>query len=146
MIIGWRRNNPFSSSFGKTEARWSVDRSTVDVFAMGVWGCRISRATDSPRDWPIVSDGRGVRPKVRSVFPRLRSNPEAEGCRRPRDEAPFVRECRRAVRNLPRFSDLSRSRKELYRGLVVGSASDPLVKRPSWSMEEIRSQWNWAPG
>ncbi len=26
-------------------------------------------------------------------------------------------------------SDLSRSRKELYRGLVAGSASDPLVKQ-----------------
>ena len=29
--------------------------------------------------------------------------------------------------------------------LVVGSASDPLVKRLGWSLEEIRSQWNWAP-
>ena len=69
-----------------------------------------------------------------------------EDCRRPRDEAPFVRECRRAIRNLPRSRDLSQSRKELYRGLVAGSASDPLVKRLGWSMEEIRSRWNWAPG
>ena len=52
--------------------------------------------------------------KVRGVFSRLRSNPEAEVRRRPRDEAPFARECRRAIRNLPRSSDLSRSRKELY--------------------------------
>ena len=84
--------------------------------------------------------------KVRVAFSRLRSNPRAEGRRRPRDEAPFVNECRRALRNLPQSSDLSRLRKELYRGLVVGSASDPLVKRLGWSVEEVRSQWNWAPG
>ena len=28
--------------------------------------------------------------KVRDAFPRLRSNPKTEGCRRPRDETPFV--------------------------------------------------------
>ena len=84
--------------------------------------------------------------KVRVAFSQLRLNPKAEGRRRPRDEAPFVIECRRALRNLPRSSDLSRSRKELYRGLVVGSASDPLVKRLGWSVEEVRSHWNWAPG
>ena len=65
---------------------------------------------------------------MRDAFPRLRLNPKAEGRRRPRDETPYVSECQRAVRNLPRSSDLSRSRKELYQGLVVGSASDPLVK------------------
>ena len=83
---------------------------------------------------------------MRDGLPHLRSNPEAEGRRRPKDEALFTREYQRAIRNLPRSSDLSRSRKELYRGLVAGSASDPLVKRLGWSMEEIRSQWNWAPG
>ena len=30
--------------------------------------------------------------------------------------------------------------------LVMGSASDPLVDRLGWSMEEFRSRWNWAPG
>ena len=84
--------------------------------------------------------------KVRVTFPRLKSNPKAEGHLRPTDEPPFVIECRRALRNLPRSSDLSRSRKELYRGLVVGSASGPLVERLGWSAEEIRSHWNWAPG
>ena len=44
--------------------------------------------------------------KVRDVFPRLKSNPKTEGCRRPRDEAPFVRETRIALRNLPGSSDL----------------------------------------
>ena len=28
----------------------------------------------------------------------------------------------------------------------MGSALDPLVKRLGWSVGEIRSQWNWAPG
>ena len=84
--------------------------------------------------------------KVRVAFPDLGLCPSAEGRRRPRDEPPFVIECRRALRNLPQSSDLSWTRKELYRGLGVGSASDPLVDRLGWSAEEIRSQWNWAPG
>ena len=28
----------------------------------------------------------------------------------------------------------------------MGSASDPLVKQIGWSVEEVPSQWNWAPG
>ena len=28
----------------------------------------------------------------------------------------------------------------------MGSASDPLAERLDWSAEEIRSEWNWAPG
>ena len=28
----------------------------------------------------------------------------------------------------------------------MGSASNPLSKRCSWMVEEIRSHWNWAPG
>ena len=44
------------NSFGKVEARWSVDRSAVNVLATGVWGCRISRATGSPRDWVTWAD------------------------------------------------------------------------------------------
>ena len=50
--------------------------------------------------------------KVRVAFPHLRLNPEAEGRRRPRDEPPFVIKCRRALRKLPRSSDLSWTRKE----------------------------------
>ena len=65
--------------------------------------------------------------KVRTAFPDLGFCPSAEGRRRPRDEPPFVIECRRALRNLPRSSDLSCTHNGLYRGLVVGSASDPLV-------------------
>ena len=37
-------------------------------------------------------------------------------------------------------SDRSRPRKELYWELEVGSASEPLVERLGWSLEEIRSQ------
>ena len=62
-------------------------------------------------------------------FPHLESDPKAEGRRRPMDEAPFVRESRMALRKLSGFSDLVRPRKELYRRLVVGSASDPLSER-----------------
>ena len=74
------------------------------------------------------------------------SNPEAEGRCRPWDGTLFSNKCRRAIRNLSRFSDLSWSRKKRYRGLVEGSVSDPLEKRLGWSLGEIRSQWNWAPG
>ena len=83
--------------------------------------------------------------KMKVAYPRPRLNPKAEGCRRPRDETPYVSECRRALWNL-QFGDLSRSRKELYRGLVVGSASDPLAQRLGWSVEKVRFHWNWAAG
>ena len=84
--------------------------------------------------------------KVRDVFSRLVSDPGAKGRRKSKGAAPFTRECRKAFRILPLSSDLSRSRKELYRELVVSSASYPLVERLGWLVEEIRSQWNWAPG
>ena len=67
------------------------------------------------------------RRKASRTFPRLKSDPKAEGRRRPLGEALFVRECRKALRNLLGSSDLSWPRKELYRELVVGSASDPLT-------------------
>ena len=83
---------------------------------------------------------------MRVAFPRERLNPKAEGRRGSRDEPPFVIECRRALRNLPRSSAFSQSRKELYRGLVVGYASDHLVEQLGWSAEDVRSHWYWAPG
>ena len=86
------------------------------------------------------------RRKASQTFLRLQSNPKAEGRRKPLGEALFVRECRKALRNLLGSSDLSRPRKELYRELVVGSASDPLRERRGWTAEEIRSHWNWVPG
>ena len=84
--------------------------------------------------------------KASRTFPRLNSDPKAVGRRRPLGEALFVRECRNALRNLLGFSDLSWPRKELYRELVAGSASDPLSERHGWTAEEIHSHWNWAPG
>ena len=79
------------------------------------------------------------RRKVSWIFPHLKSDPKAEGRRKPRGEVPFVCECRTALHNLSGSSDPSRHRKELYQELVVGSASDPLSERHS-------SHWNWAPG
>ena len=64
--------------------------------------------------------------KASRTFPLLKLVPRAEGRRKPMGEALFVRESRAALRNLPGSSDLSRLRKDLYRELVVGSASDPL--------------------
>ena len=81
--------------------------------------------------------------KASRTFPRLQSDPKAEGRRKPLGETLFVRECRTALLG---SGDLSRPRKELYRELVVGSASDPLSKRHGWTTGEIRSHWNWAPG
>ena len=80
--------------------------------------------------------------KASRTFPRLQSDSKAEGRRKPMGEALFVRECRTALRNLLGSSDLSRPRKELYRELVVGSASDPLSERHGWTAEEIRSHWH----
>ena len=83
--------------------------------------------------------------KASRTFPRLKSDPKAEGRLKPLGETLFVREGRTALRNLLGSSDLSRPRKELYRELEVGSNSDPLSKRCGWTAEEIRSHWNWAP-
>ena len=47
-----------------------------------------------------------------------------------------------ALCNLLGFSDLSQSRKELYRELVVGCASDPLSEPHDWTAEEVRSHWS----
>ena len=68
------------------------------------------------------------RRKASRTFPRLQSDSKAEGPRKPLGEALFVRECRKALRNLLGSSDLSWPRKELYRELVVGFASDRAVK------------------
>ena len=86
------------------------------------------------------------RRKASRTSPRLQSDPNSDGRRKPLGEALFVREIRKALCNLLGSSDLSRPRKELYRKLVVGSASDPLSERRGWTAEEIRSHWNWAPG
>ena len=85
------------------------------------------------------------RRKASQTFPRLQSDPKAEGQPKPMGETPFVCKCRETLRNFPGPSDLSRPRKELYRELVVDSASDPLSERCGRTAKEIRSHWNWAP-
>ena len=85
------------------------------------------------------------RRKTSRTFPRLQSDPKAEGRRKPLSKTTFFRKCRKALRNLLGSSDLSRPRKELCRELVVGSASDPLSERRGWTAGKIRSHWNWAP-
>ena len=84
--------------------------------------------------------------KVRDVFPRLDSDSKAEGRCKPKGATPFTHECRKILCKLPRSSDISRSQKKLYLELVVGYASDPLVERLGWLLEDICSQWNWVPG
>ena len=93
-----------------------------------------------------LTKGAVWRRKASRTFPRLKSDPKAEGRRKPMGETPFVRECRAALLNLPVSNDLSLPPKELYRELVVGSALDPLSERHDWTAEDIRSHWNWAPG
>ena len=84
--------------------------------------------------------------KFISLIPRLKSDPKAESRDKPIGETPFVRKCRTVLHNLSWSSDLSRPRKELYRELVAGSASEPLSEWHGRTAEEIRSHWNWAPG
>ena len=79
--------------------------------------------------------------KVRDVFPRQESDPEAKGRRKPECATSFTRECRKALVNLlglVTFFGLE----ELYLKLVVGFASDPLVERQvraSWTTPSSRS-------
>ena len=81
------------------------------------------------------------RRKASMTFPRLQSDPKAESRRWSMGEKPFVRECRKALRNLPGSSDLLQSPKKLYQELVVGSVSDPLSERHCWTAEEVRVSW-----
>ena len=60
------------------------------------------------------------RRKASDTFPSLRSDPKAEGQRKLWGEAPFVRECHKALRNRPGSSDLFQPGKKLYQELLVG--------------------------
>ena len=81
------------------------------------------------------------RRKLIDTFLRLKLDAKAEGRRKVRGETPFVRECHKALRNLPWSSDLSRSRKELSKELVVCFGSDLLVNRLGWSIDEFHLHW-----
>ena len=131
--VGWRFSNPSPDCSGEVQGRWSVDGSASNVRATGVCVCLIWRATGLLKDLHTWADPWRTdavwRQKASRTFPRLKSDPKAEGRRKPLCEALFVRECRTALRNLFGSSDLSRPRKELYRELVEGFASDPLSER-----------------
>ena len=81
------------------------------------------------------------RQKASQTFPRLQSDPKAEGRHKPMGETLFVRKCRTALCNLPGSSDLSWPQKELYRKLVVGSTSDLLSKQRGWTAEELGARF-----
>lgn len=67
-------------------------------------------------------------------------------CRRKyRKQSEFLHECRLALWATPRFSELSRPRKILYRDLVERVASDPLTGWLGLSATGLRSFWSWAP-
>ena len=142
--VGWRFNNPCPDCSEQAEDRWSVDRSASNVRATGVWVCLIWRATGLLKDLHTWADPwRGTQcGNERQVGPFLASSQTQRlkvdvG----RWAKHFVREFRTALRNLLGSSDLSRPRKELYRELVVGSASAPLGERWGWKAEEIRAHW-----
>ena len=103
--VGWRFNNPTPDCSGEAEGRWSVDGSASNVRATGVWVCLIWRAAGLLKD--LTGDAVWRR-KASRTFPRLKSDPKAEGRRKPLGEALFVREYRTALRNLLGSSDLSR--------------------------------------
>ena len=98
---------------------------TLPSSFLGFYLWRATMVSWNPRKWIL---------KVEVAFPKFSSNPEAEG------QAGKNCFSSKALCKRPRSSDLSRSRKELYRELVVGTASDPLVERLGWSLEEIYSQ------
>ena len=76
------------------------------------------------------------------AFLKLKSNHKPDGHRKPRMETLYLTKCHKGFRKLFDSNDLSRSRKELYRKLVVGSTSDLLEEQLGWSLKEILSQWN----
>ena len=69
--------------------------------------------------------------KIRVAFPKLKS--------------PYFQEFIKALRKLLQLSDLSQPRKLLYWVLVEGTVLNPRKKRVDLLLEEIHSEWNWAP-
>ena len=144
--VGWHCDDPSPDFSGEVQARWSVYRSASNVHTTGsghAWSGEPLAGWKTCILGPILDRGRSVETKCESDFSSPQADPKAEGRRKPLGEAQFVRV---TFRNLLGSSDLSRPRKELYRGLEVGSASDPLSERRGWTAEEIRSHRNWAPG
>ena len=87
------------------------------------------------------------RRKLSDVFRRFKSDPKAVGRHKLRGEALFFCECHWGPSSQTFWAQWSFSvSKGTVSELVVDSTSDPLVDRFSWSMEEVRSHWNWVQG
>ena len=104
------------------------------------WGSRYAWSGEPLVHWKTDLFGSIT---VEGLCVEAKSDPKSEGRRKLRGEAQFVCEYRKALRKFPGSSGLSRSQKELYRDLVVGSVSDPLVDRLGWLI--VCSHKNWAP-
>ena len=145
---------PHQIVLGRSKTEWSRRQVCIQRTRNGGLGM-----PDPESDWLTemlsylcrsLSGDEVWRRKVSDSFPRLESDPKAVGRRRLVGEAPFVRKCRTALCKLSASSDLSRPRKELYRELVIGSASDPLREWHCWKAEEttpigirrqVRASW-----
>ena len=106
--------NPSRNCSGKVEAQWSMDMSGHQRLCNGDLGMPdleshwlakrlafLGRSLTNDTEWGQ---------KVKKAFLRLKSNPKAESCRKPKSEAPFFAECCKLLRNLSWSTDLSRSR------------------------------------
>ena len=118
-LVGWRCNDPSPDYSGEVcirrtrngglgmpdlESHWLAERLAYlgrSLSGDAVWRRRASR-----------------------IFSHLKSDQKAEG-RRLIGEAPFLCECRTALRNFSVSSDLSQPPKEWYRELVVDSDFGP---------------------
>ena len=83
--------------------------------------------------------------RASDTFPRFKSDTKAE-CQRKGAKDRFFANAVSPFATLLGPVTFFLSQKELHREIVVGSTSDPLVNWLGWSMEEIRSRWNWALG
>lgn len=87
---------------------------------------------------------------VKAAFPSLKvSSIPTDAYQKRRGETEFQAECRSALRALVASNNekgLAVPRNALYRELVGGRASDPLIKQQGLSKEQVRNMWSWAPG
>ena len=148
--ISWRFNDPSPDCSGEVQGRWSVGRSVSNVLATGVWVCLILRATGLLKDLHIWAESwRGTQygdnrwvghflASSQTQWLKVDVGLWAKHCLSASAERPFV-----TFLGPVTFHGLGR---ELYRELVVGSASDRLSEQHGWTAEEIHSYWNWASG
>ena len=85
-------NNPPSQNCWEGESRWSADRSAANIPTMGVQECPMWKAIGFAGS---IDLWRGIQCESESW---LFLNPEGQGRRRPRGEAQFLVELRKALR------------------------------------------------